>query len=114
KPRELYVTMRQQNASDVLASRKVLVQPGERLPWVLTFSPARGDYRRGLAFEISPHDAMPVDDVAFGRVPAGDKLPVFLAAPAAPSPWIERALASDPSVDLQTGSVASLATTSSI
>ncbi len=110
KPRELYVTMRQQNASDVLASRRVLVQPGERLPVVLTFHPTRGDYRRGLAFEISPHDAMPVDDVAFGRVPAGDKLPVFLAAPGDPSPWIERALASDPSVELTRGSVASLAT----
>src|SRR5262249_53959685 len=45
KPRELYVTMREQNASDVLASRKVLAQPGERLPVVLTFNPTRGDYR---------------------------------------------------------------------
>lgn len=108
RPREIYVTMRQQNASDVLASRRVLVQPGERLPVVLTFFPARGDYRRGLAFEISPHDAMPVDDVAYGRVPAGDKLPVFLTAPADPSPWLERALASDPAVDLARGSIASL------
>lgn len=109
KQRELYVTMRQQNASDVLASRRVLVQAGERLPVVLTFYPARGDYRRGLAFEISPHDAMAVDDVAFGRVPAGDKLPVFLTAPGDPSPWLERALASDPSVELSRGSVAALA-----
>ena len=109
KPRELYVTMRQQNASDVLASRKVLAQPGERLPVVLTFHPSRGDYRRGLAFEISPHDAMPVDDVAFGRVPAGDKLPVLLASPADPSPWLARALASDPAVDLSQASIASLA-----
>lgn len=114
KPRELYVTMREQNASDVLASRKVLAQPGDRLPVVLTFNPARADYRRGLAFEISPHDAMAVDDVAFGRVPAGDKLPVFVASPGDPSPWLLRALESDPAVDLSQGSIASLATTNSI
>ncbi|MBK8253459.1 MAG: BatA and WFA domain-containing protein [Polyangiaceae bacterium] len=108
KPRELFVTMREDNASDTLASRKVLVQPGERLPVVLTFFPTRGDYRRGLAFEISPHDAMPVDDMAYGRVPAGDKLPVFLAAPGDPSPWLYRAIAADPAVDLKTGSTSSL------
>ncbi len=109
KAREVYVTMREDNASDVLASRRVLLQPGERLPVVLTFFPSRGDYRRGLAFEISPHDAMPVDDVAFGRVPAGDKLPVVLASPGEPSPWLARALASDPAVELTQTSMASLA-----
>ncbi len=114
KPRELYVTMRQQNASDVLASRKILAQPGDRLPVVLTFNPTRADYRRGLAFEISPHDAMPVDDVAFGRVPAGDKLPVFLASPGDPSPWLARALESDPAVDMTQGALASLATSTAI
>jgi hypothetical protein len=108
RPRELYVTMREQNASDVLGSRKILAQPGERLPVVLTFAPTRGDYRRGLAFEISPHDAMPVDDVAFGRVPAGDKLPVLVAAAGDPSPWLVRALASDPFVDMTQASAASL------
>jgi von Willebrand factor type A domain/Aerotolerance regulator N-terminal len=105
-PRDVYVTMREQNASDVLASRRVLVQPGERLPVVLTFHPTVGDYRKGLLFEISPHDSMPVDDVAYGRVPAGDKLPVYLAGS---SPWIERALVSDPMVDLHTGTPAELA-----
>ena len=78
-PRDLFVTMREDNASDVLASRRVLVQPGERLPVVLTFHPTRGDYDKGLVFDIAPHDAMPVDDVAYARVPAGEKLPVFLA-----------------------------------
>ncbi|MFO0589812.1 MAG: vWA domain-containing protein [Polyangiaceae bacterium] len=114
KPRELYVTMREDGASDVLASRKILAQPGDRLPVVLTFYPVRADYRRGLAFEISPHDAMPVDDVAFGRVPAGDKLPVFLAAPGDPSPWLARVLESDPAVDLTQGTVASLGSTAKI
>jgi hypothetical protein len=104
-PRDLYVTMREDNASDVLASRRVLVRPGERLPLPLSWSPTPGDYRKGLVFEIAPHDAMPGDDVAYGTVPAGDKLPVFLAGP---SPWIERAVAADPLVDLRTGTVADL------
>ncbi|WP_438018025.1 VWA domain-containing protein [Sorangium sp. So ce315] len=136
QPRDLYVTMRQDNASDVLSSRRVLVKPGERLPVVLTFRPSPGDYRKGLLFELSPRDAMPVDDVAYGRVPAGDKLPVFLAsggggeagpgpggpgqpglvAPGGPagttsssgSPWLARALASDPMTSVTAGSLADL------
>lgn len=109
--REVYATMREQNASDVLASRRFSLGPGERLPVTLTFHPTIGDYRKGLVFEISPPDDLPVDDVAYGRVPAGDKLPVFLAGA---SPWIERALASDPMVDLRTGTVADLASGRSV
>ena len=105
KPRDLYVTMREENASDVLDSRRLLVKPGERQPVLLAFTPAPGDYRKGLLFEISPHDAMPADDVAYAKVPAGDKLPVFLAGA---SPWIERALAADPLVALRAGTVAEL------
>lgn len=110
RPRDLYVTMRQDNASDVLASRRVLVPPGERLPVVLTFHPAPGDYRKGLIFELSPKDALQVDDVAYGRVPAGDKLPVYLASASAGSSWIERAIASDPMTSLTKGTVAELGT----
>src|SRR6185369_5883014 len=62
-------------------------------------------------FEISPPDAMPVDDVAFGRVPAGDKLPAFLAGT---SPWLERAIASDPMVDLRTGAPGDLVNNATI
>ncbi|WP_437307616.1 vWA domain-containing protein [Sorangium sp. So ce388] len=120
QPRDLYVTMRQDSASDVLGSRRVLVKPGERLPVVLTFRPSPGDYRKGLLFELSPRDAMPLDDVAYGRVPAGDRLPVFLAsggpaqggAPGATaggsSPWLARALASDPMTSVTAGSLADL------
>src|SRR6185503_1673826 len=39
QPRDVYLTMREHNASDVLSSCRVLVQPGERLPVVLTFNP---------------------------------------------------------------------------
>jgi hypothetical protein len=110
-PRDAYVTLREENASDVLASRRVLVPPGEKLPVVLTFHPTPGDYRKGLVAELSPHDALPVDDAAFGRVPAGDKLPVYLAAAEAAkaSPWLQRALAADPMVELHVGSHAELA-----
>ena len=104
-PREVYVTMREDKASDVLASRRLVVQPGERAPVVLTFQPTPGDYRQGLVFEMTPHDGLPADDVAYGRVPAGDRLPVFLAGS---SPWVERALRSDPQVELWTGSLTEL------
>ncbi len=98
RPRDVYVTMREQNASDVLASRRILLKPGERAPVVLTFNPATGDIGQGLVLEMSPHDAMAADDVAFGRVPSGSKLPVILAS--AGSPWIERALRSDAKVEI--------------
>ncbi len=108
EPRELYVTMRQQNASDVLASRKVRVMPGQRLPVVLTFYPAEGDYGTPLVFDISPHDAMPVDDVAFGRVPAGRKLPIYLASAGEESAWLLRSLVSDERAELRAGTVKEL------
>jgi hypothetical protein len=116
QPRELYVTMRQENASDVLASRRVLVQPGERLPVVLSFHPTPGDYRKGLIFEMSPHDALAIDDMAYGRVPAGDKLPVVLASAdgKSASPWLERVMSADPMVSLFSASLASLAAPGSI
>ncbi|WP_437623539.1 VWA domain-containing protein [Sorangium sp. So ce1151] len=124
QPRDVYVTMRQDSALDVLSSRRVLVKPGERLPVVLTFRPSPGDYRKGLVFELSPPDAMPLDDIAYGRVPAGDKLPVFLASGGAgrgdggrggqpgtasgSSAWLERALASDPMTSVTSGGLADL------
>lgn len=110
--REVFVTLREENASDVLASRRVLVRPGEPTPVILAFSPTPGDYGQGLRFELSPRDALPVDDVAFGRVPVGRHLPVHhLFAGGAPSPWLARALAADPEVALSTApwSSASLA-----
>jgi hypothetical protein len=112
QPRDAYITMRQENASDVLASRRVLVQPGERLPVVLTFHPAPGDYRTGIIFEMSPHDALAIDDMAYGRVPAGDKLPVVLVSSdgKSASPWLERVMGSDPMASLVSASLGALAT----
>lgn len=109
RERELFVTMRQHNASDTLASRKVVVPPGEKLPVVLTFYPAEGDYRTGLVFDISPHDGLAVDDVAYGRVPEGRKLPVYLAASGRePSPWLLRALVSDEQAEVRAGKLEEL------
>ena len=105
RAREVYVTMRQRNASDTLASRRVLVEPGKKLPVVLTFNPAEGDYGTGLIFDLSPKDSMAVDDVAYGRVPAGRKLPVVLAATGQPSPWLLRALVSDEHAEVRAGSL---------
>ncbi|MBI4954796.1 MAG: VWA domain-containing protein, partial [Myxococcales bacterium] len=108
--RELYVTMREDNASDVLASRSVVLAPGARQPVLLGFHPTPADHGRGLVFDLSPHDAMPVDDVAFGRVPEGRRLPVVVAAANdAPSPWLVRALGADPLVELSRVPVAELA-----
>lgn len=101
RPRDVFVTLREENASDVLASRRILLQPGERAPVVLTFNPAPADIGQGLVVEVSPHDAMPVDDVAYGRVPPGAGIAVVVATPGKKgSPWVERALAADPKVEL--------------
>ncbi|MFO0660484.1 MAG: VWA domain-containing protein [Polyangiaceae bacterium] len=102
KQRDVFITLRLANIDQPLASRRLLLQPGERAPVVLTFAPAPGDYNKGLLFEISPHDAMPVDDVAYARVPAGQKQPAVLVTNSK-SPWWERALTSDPLVDLFKG-----------
>jgi hypothetical protein len=108
RPRELFVTLRQHNASDVLASRKVLLQPGERSPVVLSFEAVPGDIGQGLLVQISPADAMPVDDVAYGRVPPGAQIPVVMASAGKRSPWVERAFRSDPHVELMEGSLSGL------
>lgn len=109
RPVETYLTMRELQASDVLDSRKLRVEPGATEPVVLTFQPAPGDYGQALVFELAPHDAMAVDDVAYGRVPIGRKLPVLYAAAGTPSPWLLRALAADPDAEVRTASFAELA-----
>ena len=108
KPRSLYVTLSMRNVVQPLASRRIDLGPGERSPVVLGFEPARGDVGAGLIVEISPHDALVSDDRAYGRVPSGAKLSVVMA-PAKGSPWVARALASDPNVELLGSSLSGLA-----
>jgi hypothetical protein len=105
--RELFVTLTQKSVQEPLSSRKLDLAPGEQAPFVLAFDAAPGDVGSGLRVELSPGDALAADDRAFLRVPAGRKLPVVLA-PAKGSPWLERALAADPSVEALGASEASL------
>jgi hypothetical protein len=97
--RDLFVTLGLRNVSAPLASRKISLGPAERAPVVLSFDAAPGDVGKGLELELSPHDALPSDDRATARVPAGQKLPVVIA-PKTASPWLTRAFSTDPNVEL--------------
>lgn len=109
KPRDLFVTLRQKNVVEPLASRRIQLQPGERAPVVLTFEPAKSDVGTGLIVQLEPGDRMSADDRAYARVPLGRELPVVMA-PKNASPWFQRALLADPNVDLMGTSLAGLAT----
>ncbi|HEX7663309.1 MAG TPA: VWA domain-containing protein [Polyangiaceae bacterium] len=112
-PRDVFVTLTVAGRADSVASRRVLLPPNAKTPVVLAFEPSRADEGSPLTVRISPAaggpDALPTDDVAFGRVPGGRHIPVVLATDEASS-WIGRAAASDPDVDLQRIKVAELAT----
>lgn len=97
--RQIYVTMRLEGSDEVVASRRLSLAAGARTPAVLTFVPGADDAGRGLVFELSPNDALPVDDRAYGRVPPGRRLPVVLASDT-DAAWLRRALAADREVDL--------------
>ncbi|HEY4157437.1 MAG TPA: VWA domain-containing protein [Polyangiaceae bacterium] len=99
KPRTVYATLSQRNVEQPLASRRIDLAPGERVPAVLSFEPAPGDSGSGLIVEIAPHDALPSDDRAYGRVPNSARLPVVMA-PSKASGWVSRALQADPEVEL--------------
>ncbi len=109
KPRDLFVTLVVDGKTDPVASRRVLVKPGEKVPVVLTFEPSAMDRGAGLLAQLSPKDALAADDVAYGRVPAGQRMPVTLAS-RAPYSWMARALDADPQVSLQRITVDQLAT----
>lgn len=98
-PRDLFVTLKQRSSPTVLASRKVRLEPGQKTPVVLGFEAADGDAGTGLVVELSPPDALPIDDVAYGRVPPSRKL-LAIVSPAHGSPWFERALLADPELEL--------------
>ncbi len=107
-PREVFVTLRLRNVETPLASRKLTLSPGQKAPVVLAFEPTPQDRDAGLIVEISPRDALPADDMAFSRVPAGRRLPVVLA-PSDGNPWVRRALLADPDVDLSGTDIEKLA-----
>lgn len=109
RPREAYVTLSLEGRVEPVASRRLLLQPADKLPVVLTFEPRAEDHGLGLLVQLAPGDAEPADDVAYGRVPASLRMPVVVASDAAYS-WTTRAIEADPNVDLQRLSIGQLAT----
>jgi hypothetical protein len=108
RPREAYVTLTIEGRTDPVASRRLLLEPGAKLPVVLTFEPQPLDHGLGLVVQLAPGDAEPVDDAAYGRVPGSLRMPVVVASDATYS-WTTRAIEADPNVDLQRLTVPQLA-----
>ena len=100
KPKDAYVSLAIEGSSEPVTSRRVLLPADDKMPVVLTFSPAPADAGKGLLVHLAPGDAFPLDDDAYGRVPAGHRMPVTVASREAYS-WTLRALESDPDIDLQ-------------
>ncbi len=105
-PRDVFVTMRRADASEVLDTRRLLVSPGSAVP--VELSAARGPgLGQNLSFEVALADdtfgnALASDDHAHLRVPPSSSLRVSLvSAKGLPhSPWLERVLRADPGVEL--------------
>ena len=97
--RSAFVTLLPQSSTTPLASRRLDLAPGEEAPVVLSFDAAPADQGMGLVVDLAAGDPLRADDRAYVRVPAGQHLPVVLA-PKAASPWIARALSSDPGIEL--------------
>lgn len=98
-PRDVFVTVSLRNTETALASRRLTLAAAERTPVVLEFAAAPGDSGQGLDLRLSPEDALASDDHASLRIPLGNKLPVVIAAKN-DSPWLTRAFAADPEVEL--------------
>jgi hypothetical protein len=98
-PREAYVTVTVEGKKEPSASRRVLLPPNEKTAVVLAFEPSALEFGKGLTMQVAPGDALPIDDVAFGRVPQSRKMPVAHAATG--YSWIARALDADPDLDVQ-------------
>jgi hypothetical protein len=109
RAREAYVTLSIEGRGEPVASRRLSLQAGEKLPVVLTFEPRPEDHGLGLVVQLAPGDAEPADDVAFGRVPGSQRMPVVVASDA-PYSWTTRAIEADRDVDLQRLSIGQLAT----
>jgi hypothetical protein len=100
----VFVTTRRLGSSDVLDARRLLLAPGEKAPVALRFDVARADYGELVSFELSPGDALTVDDRAALAIPRGRRLGVRLAGRSGPGlAWLERALAADEQIVLVEG-----------
>lgn len=97
--RDAYVTVTVEGRKEPSASRRILVKPGEKAAVVLSFEPTALEFGKGLVMQVSPGDALALDDVAYGRVPKSRRMPVVHAATS--YSWIARALDADPDLDVQ-------------
>ena len=109
RPRSLFVTLAQRGVTAPLASRRLELAAGEQAPVVLTFDASAHDQGMGLVVELSPGDALRADDRAYVRVPESSRLPVVVS-PKSASPWLVRALASDPETELLSAEPSALPT----
>jgi VWA domain-containing protein/aerotolerance regulator-like protein len=109
RPRDAYVTLTIEGRGEPIASRRLMLAPGDKQPVVLTFEPRADDHGMGLVVQLSPGDALSVDDMAYGRVPAGLRMPVVIASDMAYS-WTTRAIEADPTVDMQRLTMAQVVT----
>jgi len=106
--RNVYVTVTVEGKTEPAASRRVLAAPDEKTAVVLAFEPTALEFGKGLVMQVSPGDALPIDDVAYGRVPQSRKMPVAHAATG--YSWIARALDADLDLDVQKLTPAQLGT----
>lgn len=102
--RARFVTLRRIDRATALDAQKVEVGPSGRAAVTLGFSPAAdgSDELATLVVELSPNDALSLDDGAQVVVPPPRKMPVVLGSfGVGGSSWIGKALAADPEVKLQ-------------
>ncbi|HEX4335303.1 MAG TPA: VWA domain-containing protein [Polyangiaceae bacterium] len=99
-PVERFVSLSRRATPAAIASRRVALGPHARTTVTLSFDATDADTGTGVVAELTPGDALAVDDRAFALVPPGPRLTVVLA-PENADPWLARALGADPDVDLR-------------
>jgi hypothetical protein len=99
--RARFVTLRRIDRATALDAQKVEIGKDGRAAITLGFAPAADDELATLVVELSPNDALSLDDSAQVVVPPSRKMPVLLASfGVGGSTWIAKALAADPEVKL--------------
>lgn len=105
--RTRYVTLRRIDCPTALDARQVDLGPaakdGGRASATLSFTPAAdgSDELATLAIELSPTDALALDDAAQVVVPPPRRMPVVLASlGVGGAAWLAKALKADPEVAL--------------
>jgi von Willebrand factor type A domain len=97
--RTVQVRLHQRNARAELASSEAVLEPGGEQLVALRFEATPADQGTGIWVELSPGDALAVDDRVFAVIPLHARQPVVLVAER-PNPWLTRALRADRGVEL--------------